>query len=108
MFTFTLSETESRRRRREGEKKRKIKEEEENTRTLKGAKFTLKSLFLQVSLSLSLSLFNKLSGLVGGILPIIYLFFRDSPINFPHAFKRCGAQRCGQIPRPQGAPRGKT
>lgn len=100
MFTFTPSETESLRIRREGDKKRKIKEEKENTRTLKGAKFILKSL--------SLSLFNKLSGLVGGILPIIYLFFRDSPINFPHAFKYCGAQRCGQIPRPQGAPRGKT
>lgn len=104
MFTFTPSETESQRRRREGEKKRKIKEEKENTHTLKGAKFILKSLFLRVSLSL----FNKLSGLVGGILPIIYLFFRDSPINFPLAFKCCGMQQCGQIPRPQGSPRGKT
>lgn len=108
MFTFTPSETESQRRLREGEKKRKIKEEKENTHTLKGAKFILKSLFPQVSLSLSPSLFNKLSGLVAGILPIIYLFFRDSPINFPLAFKCCGTQRCGQIPRPQGAPRGKT
>lgn len=47
-------------------------------------------------------------GCLAGVKPIIYLFFPDSPINFPQAWSAPADRDVDWICRPSGAPRGRA